>query len=255
MVGVMTALDSQIQEPRSPSFLGTLQSIVVKRIVKPYNKNAGVVYEFTQDKALLHQYFRLREIMYRKMFGTEEFKGEEDFHDKVSYLLIARRGRLCLGGCRLTIREADEKWDLPMESDAFRLRDSFPELNLDRVRHAEISRFAIMEDSGGDDDIFYGLCKAMYDKVTRSNVSYMFVKSTYLMARNWRFVANSFGVKTTRIFNDLELPENPIHPDVKWYLTFSDLTSFCREESIFSAINNKKMEESILTSPVSESLN
>ncbi|MDE3060927.1 MAG: hypothetical protein KGJ06_07940, partial [Pseudomonadota bacterium] len=67
-----------------------------------------IVYEFTNDRALLHQYYRIREIMYRKVFNTEKFVGEEDVHDKVSHILIARRGRLVIGGCRLTVREADE---------------------------------------------------------------------------------------------------------------------------------------------------
>ncbi len=212
------------------NLMESLQSAILNRLVRPYHRNEPVVFEFTQDRALLHQYYRLREIMYRKMFNTDQFVGEEDVHDKLSHILIARRGNLCLGGCRLTIREHDEMWALPMESDSFRLRNIFPDLPLTQERHAEISRFAILEDTG-DHDIFYGLCKVMYDKVIDANIHYLFAKSTHTLARNWRLIANSFGVKTTRICSEIEVPENPIHPDVKWYITMSDLTSYSQTEA------------------------
>ncbi|MEZ5690215.1 MAG: hypothetical protein R3D71_00935 [Rickettsiales bacterium] len=208
-------------------FIGTLQNVISRRLIKPYSFGEDIVYEFTQDRGFLHQYFRLREIMYRRIFGTCEFSGEEDLHDKLSYILIARKGRLCVGGCRLTIREGDEKWDLPMEEHGFNLRSTFPNLQLDKKKHAEISRFAILEDNGSR-DVFNGMCQAMYDKVIISDVDYLFVKSTYPMARSWRTVANNFGVRSTKICYDVEMPENPIHPDVKWYLIYSDISALNR---------------------------
>ncbi len=209
---------------KANNFLESMQTIMANRMARPYGGNEPIVYEFTDDRAMLHQYYRLREAMYRKIFGTDEFNGQEDLHDKVGHVLIARRGNLCLGGCRLTMREADEMWEMPMEASGFVLRDAFPELPLDKFKHGEISRFAIMEDTGNDENIFYGLCKVMYDKVINEQVHFLFAKSTLTLARNWRLIANSFGVKTTRIRNDIEVPENPIHPDVKWYITESQLS-------------------------------
>lgn len=207
------------------NMLEALQSAIINRIAKPYGDNEPIVYEFTHDRGLLHQYYRLREVMYRRMFETDKFTGEEDLHDKLSLILIARRGNLCLGGCRLTVRESDEKWPLPMESDHFKVRELFPHLPLEKKLHGEISRFAIMEDCGSEAEIFQGLCKVMYDKVVDSRIHYLFAKSTLTLARNWRLVANRFGVKTTRICDEIDVPENPIHPGVKWYLTLSDLSS------------------------------
>lgn len=226
----MSEIDLYKENAEPQSFLGALQSSVTNRLSRPYGENEPIVYEFTQDNALLHQYFRLREFMYRKSFKKENYNGGEDFHDKLSYILIARRGRLCLGGCRLTIREGDEAWPLPVEGAEFNLRDLFPELPLARVRHAEISRFAIMEDSG-DKTILSGLCKVMYNKVTTSNIHYLFVRSPYHLARNWRLVANSFGVKTTRICNGIHPIDRILGPDITWYLTLSDLTSYCMDDS------------------------
>lgn len=213
------------------NILEALQNAVIKRYTKPYGGNEPIVYEFTQDRGLLHQYYHLREVMYRKMFETDKFKGEEDTHDKLSYILVARRGRLCLGGCRLTVREGDEMWPLPMESENFKVRELFPMLSLLNERHGEISRFAIMEDCGNENEIFYGLCKLMYEKVIELRVHYLFAKSTYTLARNWRLIANKFGVRTTKICNELKVPENPIHPGVEWFVTLSDLSGVYEKES------------------------
>ncbi len=219
-------VDSPIQSPNS--FMVALQDVIARRKLKPYSKNEPVVYEFTQDKALLHQYFRLRSIMYDKVFKVEGYNWGEDFYDKIGHILIARRGNLCLGGCRLIVRESDETWPMPMESDELHLRDIFKDLQLDKVRHAEISRFAVMEDCG-EENIFNELCKIMYDKVTTSDIHYLFVKSPYRMARSWRFVANSFGVKTTRIIEGVHPVDNTLPSEIKWYLIMSDLTSFCSD--------------------------
>ncbi len=225
----MTEQVLQKDDSKSLNFLTTLQSINMKRSLKPYAKGEAVTYELTQDPALLHQYYRLREVKYNKVFNVDGYNWGEDYYDKISHILIARRGNLCLGGCRLIIREGDEKWALPMEKGDFNIRESFPNLALDKLRHAEISRLTVMDDCG--DDILSGLYRAMYDVITNSNIHYLFVKSPYRMARNWRLVANNFGVKTTKIVENIHPVDETLSPDIKWYLTLSDLTSFCHDDS------------------------
>ncbi len=209
-------------------FFDVLQSAITNRIVKPYDKNIPVTYELTEDPGILHQYYLLRKAMYDKTFKTNDYNWGEDHYDRLSYIIVARRGNLCLGGCRLIVREPDEQWALPMESDNFKLRELFPDLNLDKLRHAEVSRFAVMEDSG-EEGIIHGLYKELYKLITSSNIHYVFVKSPYPMARNWRMVANSFGVKTTRIIDNVHPTDNTLSSDIKWYLTLSDLSSFCHD--------------------------
>jgi hypothetical protein len=224
-------------KPRN--LLEALQAAVINRYTKPYGGHEPIVYEFTQDRALIHQYHRLLEAMYSRIYAAQNFVAD-DVYDKLSYVLVARRGRLCLGGCRLTVREYDERWKLPLESEGFIMRDVFPELPLDSVRHGEISRFAIMEDAG-DEDIFHGLCKVMYQKVIELQVHYLFAKSTYTLARNWRLIANSLGVKTTKICDHLNVPEHPAIPDQKWYVTLSNLSSLypVQEEGQYGAAQEK----------------
>lgn len=239
-------MPQQIQqdEPSSLNFISALHEIATRRSFNPYAKNEPVVYEFTDDPGLLHQYYRLREDRYRKVFNLNNFNGGADKYDKLSYILIARRGNLCLGGCRLTIREGEETWLLPTEVDEYIFRDLFPELSLDKVRHGEISRFVVMEDSG-DEDITYGLSKAMYNKVTSSNIHYLFVSSTYSMARNWKMISNSFGVRTTRIVNGIHPPDRVLGEDIKWYLTLSDLTKFCDNDYSVRDVRRTTFNESL----------
>ena len=219
-------------QPRN--FIDALQASVIKRVENPYSKNESVVYEFTQDRGLLNQYYGLRQRMYRNIFGSDSVEGGEDVHDKLSHILIARRGNLCLGGCRLTLREHDETWALPMESAQFTLREAFADLPLSRVRHGEVSRFTVMEDCG-EDDVFGGLCKMVYAKIADSNMPYVFTKLSLPEAKAWRAAANSFGVNTTRICNEIEMPEVLLHPTadayVKWSVTVSDMSGYCHDES------------------------
>lgn len=188
-----------------------------------------VVYEFTTDPSLLHQYYKLRERMYRKFFNTEEFDGSEDVYDKVSHILIARQGKLCLGGCRLTIREPHEDFLMPMEVDGFKLKHALPKLTLDHCRHGEVSRFAVMEGEK-EREVMFSLATIIGEKAMQQDLEYMFVKSTYPMARNWRLIGNRVANIDAVIHNELNIPENPIHPDVKWYLT-----SFGYKEQIANA--------------------
>lgn len=231
------------------NFFEVLQNAVINRYTKSFGGNEPVVYEFTQDRAMIHQYHVLLETMYRRTYDAYEFRADNDVYDKLSYILVARRGKLCLGGCRLTVREADEMWNLPLETEEFKLREIFPLMPLGKQKHGEISRFAIMEDCGGE-DIFYGLCKVMYEKVISLELKYLFAKSTYVLARNWRLIANSFGVKTTKICDGLDVPDHPSIPDQKWYITASDLSKLYNvPEAVVTVESTNDIEEMLAIKP------
>ena len=194
-------------------------------------QNEPVVYEFTNDPALLHQYYRLREEMYRKTFQTEQFSGTEDVYDKISHILIARKGRLCIGGCRLTIREAHEEFLLPMESDSFRLRQELPDYSLNQCRHGEVSRFAVMAGES-EKEVIFTLAKLIAEKAVQLDLDHAFTRSTHTMARIWRMSGKAPGVKA-KILNNVDIPVNPLHPDIKWYMTvFSQVAADVPEKTV-----------------------
>lgn len=235
----------------SKDFFSVLQNNISKRFEKQYRKDTPVTYEVTNDRALLHQYYILRERMYKikhKKMDLDGYELGEDLYDKLGVVIIARKGNLCLGGVRLIIREGDESWDLPMECDDFKIRNLFPDLKLNSERHAEISRFAVVEDTGGE-DIFLGLCKALYNQVIASDIHYLFVKSTYQLARSWRLIANNFGAKNTKIISDVHPVDKTLADDIKWYLVMSDISNLLNSGTNAKQVSNQYSKE------ISEELN
>lgn len=205
-----------------------VQEALVRKHQRGEKSQEPTVYEYTNDPALLHQYYRLREIMYRRMFNTDKFVGTEDVYDKVSHILIARQGKLCVGGARLTIREPYEDFLLPMESESFKLREQLPDHGLEYCRHGEASRFAILE-GFNEQEVMYNLSRLLCEKGLHEELRYVFAKSTLPMARNWRKIGNSILHVDTQLLRDVKVPENPIHPEVTWYITQFD-TKIGKEE-------------------------
>ena len=189
-----------------------------------------MVFEFTDDPAFLHQYYRIRDQIFGRDIGLSDNEGGADLHDKISHILVARRGNLVIGACRLTVREANETFLLPMESQDFQLRKLFHDLPLTKERHGVLSKFAILEEQN-QRDILYGLCQVMYDKVISMDIHYLFARATnFTLARNWRLIANSFGARHTKICENIDVPDNPNFPGEKQYVTFSDLSEICLEQ-------------------------
>lgn len=235
-------VNEQNKTPQSFSnFIEGLQDSFIRRFSRPSSQEEPVIFEFTDDKALLHQYYRLRDQAFGRDFGSSDGSGGADIHDKISEILVARRGRLLIGACRITVREGDESFFLPMECDNFKLRNLFPNLPLNKERHAVISKFAILEQHR-QQEIMHGLCKVMYDKVVAADIHYVFVRTTCVLARNWRMIANSFGAKHTRICHEVEVPPIP-NFDEKAYLVMSDTSDLClAEHPRFPKPQERKLE-------------
>ncbi len=174
-------------------------------------------YEFTRDHALLYQF--------RLLCGTQ------DEFDDASQFLIARRGRLVLGGCRLTVHVPGEGADLPMESGGFQLAQTLKDFDLAHNTYAEISRVVIaasVEDSL-QREIMLELVAGMVERMMELNVRYMFCKSTRAYARSWRMVAYSIGLNSHRIYTEISVPSDPVAPGVDCVLTYLELPALPAE--------------------------
>lgn len=181
-----------------------------------------VQYEFTTDRALLHQYYQLREVMYRKIFRTDRFHAVEDVYDKFSHTLIARRGKLVVGGARITVREPDEEFLLPMETEGFNIRNLPQTAGNCKLCHCEISRFAILSDKY-EKEIMQEMVKILIEKMVDLNVHHLFIKADYAMARNWRKMGTINGLTSNHIYHDVQIPEHPLLPEVNWRLLRIDV--------------------------------
>lgn len=208
--------------PSDAEFAERMDRLATARRMRD-RKKEPVTYEFTNDPALLHQYFLIREVMYhRRQFNQQKSLAIQDEHDKISHILIARVGNVCVGGCRLTVREGDEDFPLPLESDGTNLRETFSQLSLRDSRHAELSRFAVFE-RYSENEILLGLSKHMYEKVKSLRIRYVFAHAKLDLAVNWIRVAKRFGVKSVRLCEEVNLPEHPIFPGIKFYLSVAEM--------------------------------
>ncbi|MDX2113313.1 MAG: GNAT family N-acyltransferase [Alphaproteobacteria bacterium] len=213
---------------KEKTFLEAAQEALIRRFSRPARTPEPVVFEFTNDKAMLHQYYRLRDQTFGRDFFNSDGSGGADALDKISEILVARRGKLLIGACRLTVRDGDESFLLPMENDEFKIREAFPNLPLNQVRHAAISKFAILEEHR-QNEMMYGLCNLMFERVVALDIHYVFVRTTAVLARNWRMIANSFGAKNTRICNEINVPMIPNFEE-RPYLVMSDISELCQQK-------------------------
>lgn len=55
----------------------------------------------SEDASLLSEYYALRERCYREELGLADFDGSEEDHDKQGCLVLAVRGKQCVGGVRI----------------------------------------------------------------------------------------------------------------------------------------------------------
>jgi hypothetical protein len=209
-----------LYNPKPKKLVEDIYSSLQRRFGKTPQRPEPIVYEFTEDRALLHQYYRIRETMYRKIHNTDKFMGKQDWHDKLGHILIARRGKLCIGGCRLIVREGDEDFLLPMEDEHFNVRSAFPHLPLTKLRHGEISRFAVMDDDDNQQEIMLALSQLIIDKCVNEELGYVFLKCPGpVMARNWRkIIFANCGQKDVKICTDIEMPFDADYPEIQWLL-------------------------------------
>ncbi len=103
-------------------------SLLAGKVAATFHESPALDYEFTNDPALLEQYYQLREQMFISVWGLKRFHGVEDAFDKDANTLIARMGNLCVGGARILMKVPGNSNQLPMEGDDFNLEQLLPEL-------------------------------------------------------------------------------------------------------------------------------
>lgn len=183
-----------------------------------------VSYEFSKDPALLHMYYQLREEMFISVWGLEKFCGKKDQFDDVSETMIARRGQLCIGGCRLTISTPDAPRVLPMEGPDLNLKSLFPELDLHETTYCEFSRLAIMPDYRGG-VVFPEMVRRFIKRMIAEGVEYAFGISPVPLARSYRQTIQMFGMSVD-VHREIPIPDREEYEGIKMVLSVVDLSKY-----------------------------
>ncbi len=182
------------------------------------NKTRDLVFEYTRDPDLLRQYYRMYEQRFQLIHSAWQYRhAEEDEHDRRAHILIARRGRQCVGGARLSIKTPSKPDALPVELGDFRVARFFPELEERGLSVCQASRFAVLAEYGGGE-----LIRLLQWHLTRKMIglgmNMFFATAPMSNARVYRKYCRSLGYRNIRIHLDIEIPRYPMCDNIKFYL-------------------------------------
>lgn len=185
--------------------------------------NETISYHFTHDTNLLDQYFELRKNIYIQDFNLQDFSDHEDNYDDKEYthILVICDGNRVIGGARIIVHQRNSDEILPIESEFFRLKDTFPNLSLHNKSYSEVNRTVLLPEyrQGKIGEEIVRLC-ALKSKLCGAD--YLFTVAPKVQARNNRKHCSNLGINFT-IFENISVPEKPSYRGKRMFLTLTNL--------------------------------
>ena len=182
----------------------------------------NLVCEFTRDECLLEQYYRLYKSECRVIKDIPSFQKSENDQNHNSHIIVVRKGKLCVGGARLTISTPIQPRTLPMEISGFKLATHFSELQNGRISYGELSRLVILPELRNG-DLTRRMLWALYHMATAVGMKKMFAVAPLTNVRHYKRNAALMGLTHSNIFLNIDIPPYPGFEDVKDYLLAIDI--------------------------------
>jgi hypothetical protein len=161
-------------------------------------------YELTKDPTLLEQYYRIREMCFRRELGIEDFDGSEDARDRRSHILIARVGNRCIGGTRITGRHPGSLHPVPVEEEGLDLVAELPGLRLAESSFCQWGRLAL-DPAYRTPDVLRRYCNAMIDASRALGYTLSLVVTDINRARLYKRLFYVLGYRYD-IVHDVRIP-------------------------------------------------
>jgi hypothetical protein len=177
-------------------------------------------YEITRDPGLLHQYYLLRDNLFIHLWGMEKGEATEDAFDTESDIVIARVGRHCIGGGRLTVSKPRGRKALPMEGEGFTLAEALP--MLEKETYGEVSRFAILPELQNSAENMELSCQLMTQAADKG-VHYLFMLAPARTVAQHNKAASLLGLKW-QVRSDIEIADREAFDGIKMELLMLDLS-------------------------------
>ena len=196
---------------------GSISEDMLARRMAKVQAEQEIIYEFTNDIALLHQYYNLREDAFINVWKLNNYSGAEDDFDRKSLILVARQGKQVVGGCRLTLSTPSNPQTMPMEKEDFVLNKVLPELDLTKRTYCECSRLAILPDFRAG-KVFPTLQAHFIRRALAEGSEYAFTMAPLPLARNYRQSANAFQLQWD-IRRDVAIPDREEFEGIKMVLS------------------------------------
>ncbi len=180
-----------------------------------------LVYEFTKDPALLHQYHEIYEREFRTVHDANSYHTVEDDHDRRAHILVVRRGNFCVGGARINITSPRQPHPLPIEIGDFKIDDHFPQLRQKELSYGQLGRFCLLPEFRGG-----MITRMMFWHIHRKSValglSELFGTATKIGVRSYKRDCRAIGLEA-KIHPDIELPTYPMCDEIKFFLISAQL--------------------------------
>lgn len=197
------------------------ESALARKALRSTLKPEKVVFEFTHDSGLVHQYCTMRENMFISVWGLKHFSGIKDRYDDLSHVMVARRGLQVIAGGRLTISRAGQQLAMPMEGPDFKLAEAFPDIDFSLATIGEFSRLAILPEFRGG-SVFPNLAKRFISKAVAEGVDFAFNLAPVPLARSYRQAMQLYGLNW-RICGDVKVPDREEFEGIKMTVSLMDL--------------------------------
>lgn len=207
------------------------------RFGKKSKEKQNLVFEFTREPDLIHQYFRIYQSECRMI---PEFLKDEEEYNRKSHILVVRDGNMVIGGARLFIKSPRLQKKFLLELAGFDLNSHFPELDAKQMRYAELSRLVLLPDYRKM-NILKEVLFHIGRKCVAMDLDVFFAAAPVANVRFYKLICNGFGYNEATIHYNIDIPPDPGFEEVKDYL-FSVWRDRSRD-SFFLAEKHKAIEE------------
>ncbi len=154
----------------------------------------SISFVVSKNEMLLQQYYALREECFRTELGVTDFDGGEDHYDRSGTVLLAvEDGERVIAGMRIFGSYADKPVLLPLENEAFRIRDSFPELGLTSRSYCYWGRLVCHPSHRNDKGFAKLFLGKLLELSAELGFSYAFIVTDSIRSRFYRQVHSTLG--------------------------------------------------------------
>lgn len=199
-------------------------SDLVRKMSNQSDTPKHINYEFTNDAALLHQYCILREEMFKKVWDLSHFKAQKDSIDDISTIIVARQGRHCIGGGRITFSTPEKRQKLPMESADYTVEQALKSFQLETCSYAEVTRIAVLSEFSKE-NVLVEMVGRIITKIIDEGCHYLFFISPMSMTRNHRRVVTQLDYKLVTD-KSVVIPDREEYEGIQMFLSYIDLRPF-----------------------------
>jgi hypothetical protein len=229
-----------------PPFDSESEEALALRYGRKISRHQELVYEFTRDPGLLHQYYGIREQEFKAIYNAPRYSGIETEHDRKGYILVVRQGNFCVGGVRIVMKSSRHRELLPMEIKDFRIEQYFPYLAHTEASYGQASWFSILPEFRSN-DVVRKMIHRICAKTAALNGKMLFCVAPILNSRLYMRHLRALGLSRSEIHMNIELPAYPSIEEIKLYLVSSEINklSFNKDASS-DEVESKIYQEEML---------